>query len=257
MTTQKDAVVVMMLTLPDRPDVADQCVEAGRCKSVCSGCKVRLFAVCSALDDREIVALEKLARQKTIMARQPVMCAGEPAGFVFTLTSGFLRLQRDLSDGRRQIIGFAVPGDFIGLGLSARYAYSVDALTDVTVCGFDRLEFSMLAHKTPGLIERLHRSASHELSLAQEHMVLLGRRRAEERVALFLISWRKKLQRIFGPSATLPLPMGRQDIADHLGLTIETVSRIVSRLGREKIILDVPDGLRVLDESRLLQLAPA
>ncbi len=119
----------------------------------------------------------------------------EPAGFVFTLTSGFLRLQRDLSDGRRQIIGFALPGDFVGLGLGARYAYSVDALTDVTVCGFDRLEFSMLAYKTPGLIERLHRSASHELSLAQEHMVLLGRRRAEERVALFLISWRKKLQK--------------------------------------------------------------
>ncbi len=244
----------MTLTLPD---IADYCVEAGRCKQVCNGCKVRLFAVCAALDDHEIKALEKMARQKTLSARQPIMFAGEPADSIFTLTSGFLRLQHDLSDGRRQIIGFAAPGDFIGLGLNSTYVYSVETLTDVTVCGFDRIEFSMLAHRTPGLIERLHRSASHELSLAQEHMVLLGRRRAEERVALFLMSWRKKLQRIFGPSVTVPLPMGRQDIADHLGLTIETVSRIISRLGREKIILDVPGGLRVLDDGRLMQLAPA
>jgi CRP/FNR family transcriptional regulator, anaerobic regulatory protein len=250
------AVSVMTLTLPDMPDVADQCVEAGRCRSVCSGCKVRLFAVCASLDDQEIKALERLARQRTVLARQPLVFAGDPADSVFTLTSGFLRLQSDLSDGRRQVIGFAAPGDFIGLGLNARYGFSADALTDVTVCGFDRLEFSNLAHKTPGLIERLHRSASHELSLAQEHMVLLGRRRAEERVALFLTSWRTKLQQIFGPSATLPLPMGRQDIADHLGLTIETVSRIISRLGREKIVLDVPGGLRVLDKDRLIQLAP-
>lgn len=247
----------MTLMMPELPTVADLCLEAGRCRSVCSGCKVRLFAICATLDDQEITSLERLARQKTLLARQPVMFAGDPAESVFTLTSGFLRLQRDLSDGRRQIIGFAAPGDFIGLGLSSRYAYSADALTDLTLCAFDRIEFSVLAHRTPGLIDRLHRSASHELSLAQEHMVVLGRRRAEERVALFLISWRKKLQRIFGPSATVHLPMGRQDIADHLGLTIETVSRIISRLGREKIILDVPGGLRVLDDNKLMQLAPA
>jgi CRP/FNR family transcriptional regulator, anaerobic regulatory protein len=246
----------MTLMTPDMPDAADHCVEAGRCRSVCTGCKVRLFAVCAALDDLEIKALEHLARQKTLSARQPVMFAGDPADAVYTLTSGYLRLQRDLSDGRRQIIGFAAPGDFIGLGLTSHYAYSADALTDVTLCAFDRIEFSMLAHKAPGLTERLHRSASHELSLAQEHMVLLGRRRAEERVALFLVSWRQKSQRIFGQSATLTLPMGRQDIADHLGLTIETVSRIFAHFGREKIILDVPGGVRVLDEARLMLLGP-
>lgn len=247
----------MTLTMLETPDVADRCGEAGRCRSVCDGCKVRLFTVCSALDDREIQALEKLAMQKHLSSRQPIMFAGDPADAVFTLTSGFLRLQRVLSDGRRQIIGFAAPGDFVGLDLSMRYAYSVEALTDVMLCKFDRTEFSLLARRMPALLEKLHQFASHELSLAQEHMVLLGRRRAEERVALFLVGWRKKLQRIFGQSATLPLPMGRQDIADHLGLTIETVSRIMAHLAREKIILDVPGGVRILDESRLLLLGPA
>jgi CRP/FNR family transcriptional regulator, anaerobic regulatory protein len=245
-----------VLDIAPKAEVAEHCAEAGRCRSVCSGCKVRLFAVCAALDDKEIKALEKRAQQKTFLARQPVIFAGDQAESVFTLTSGFLRLQRDLYDGRRQIIGFAAPGDFVGLSLSPHYAYSGDALTDMTVCAFNRVEFAEFAHTTPNLIERLHQFVSHELSLAQEHMVLLGRRRAEERVALFLINWRKKMNRIFGSSATLPLPMGRQDIADHLGLTIETVSRIIARMGREKIILDVPGGVCVLDEIKLMQLVP-
>jgi CRP/FNR family transcriptional regulator len=103
-------------------------------------------------------------------------------------------------------------------------------------------------------MRKMHEVASHELAIAQEHMVVLGRRRAEERVASFLLKWWQRLKRIQGPSPTVPLPMGRQDIADHLGLTIETVSRTLARWMRERIILDVPDGVRILDGARLEEI---
>jgi len=241
----------------ETPDIADQCGRAGRCRAVCQDCKVRLFAVCGALDDEEIRSLERLARQKRVTARQGVMVAGDDASEVLTLTSGFLQVQRDLANGRRQVVGFAAPGDFIGFDPSDRYQFTVESLTEVTLCRFSRADFSALMHGMPTLLEKLHQTACHELSLAQDHMVLLGRRSADERVALFLINWRAKVSRIFGPSPMLPLPMNRQDIADHLGLTIETVSRIIARMGRQKILLSVPGGLRVLDEAALLHLAPS
>ncbi len=241
----------------DLRTAADQCSVSGRCRSVCDGCQVRLFAVCSALDDNQIANLERLAKQTHVPARSPFLLEGDRADAVYTLTSGFVRLQQDLADGRRQVVGFLAPGDFIGLNLGEHYPYGADALTDATLCRFDRDAFANLTRREPALLEKLYAMTSHELSLAQEHMVLLGRRKAEERVALFLIGWRKRLQRVIGQSPTLPLPMGRQDIADHLGLTIETVSRIMARLARGRVTLEVPGGVRILDEAGLRTTAGA
>lgn len=176
---------------------------------------------------------------------------GDEATSLFTVTSGVLRLHYDLPDGRRQIVGFAMPGDFLGLSLEPRFGLTADALTSVAACRFDRHRFMALLERHPSMMRKMHEVASHELAIAQEHMVVLGRRRAEERVASFLLKWWQRLKRVHGQSPTLPLPMGRQDIADHLGLTIETVSRTLARWMRERIILDVPDGVRILDAARL------
>jgi CRP/FNR family transcriptional regulator, anaerobic regulatory protein len=232
------------------------CASGGDCNSICAKCRVRLFAVCASMDEHQIGALEIISEQIELPGRTNLFLSGDPARHVYTLTSGALRLQRDLSDGRRQVIGFAAPGDFIGLSLGDHYNFSVDTLGPASLCAFPRDRFVQVSHDQPTLMERLHQAASHELTIAQEHMVLLGRRRAEERVAAFLLGWRKRLQRAAGPSATIHLPMGRQDIADHLGLTIETVSRIFARLMRDRILLDVPQGVRLLDPAKLSALAP-
>ena len=223
----------------------------GQCASVCAECRVRLFAVCAAMSRDEIHDLERITHHMELPAKTALFHAGDAANSVFTVTSGTLRLQRDLADGRRQVIGFAIPGDFLGLAMDDHFGFSADSLTAVNLCRFDRHAFAKLATDKPNLMSRLHDFASHELGLAQEHMVVLGRRRAEERVAAFLLRWRERMARLTGASATLALPMGRQDIADHLGLTIETVSRTLARWMREKIILDVPDGIRILDQARL------
>jgi CRP/FNR family transcriptional regulator, anaerobic regulatory protein len=227
------------------------CGQNKGCSSRCADCQVRLLAVCSALDQAEITDLERISHQISLPARTALFLAGDPARHVFTVTAGYVRLQRDLPDGRRQVIGFAMPGDFIGLAMDEQYGFSADALTPAMLCRFERPSFTELAQQRTGLLTRLREVAAHELGLAQEHMVVLGRRRAEERVAAFLIRWHERMFRLNGKVALLELPMGRQDIADYLGLTIETVSRTLTRWMRDRIILDVPGGLRILDEARL------
>jgi len=227
------------------------CVNADGAPTSCAGCGIKRFAVCGALGDNEIGDIERIVHTIKLDPREPVFQEGDKAESIFTVTSGTIRLQRDLEDGRRQVIGFAVPGDFIGLALEDHFSFSADALTKASICSFDRNKFTDLVGRKPLLLRRLHDMASHELGIAQEHMVVLGRRRAEERVAAFLLGWRNRVGRIQGNSVTIPLPMGRQDIADYLGLTIETVSRILARWMRERIILDVPNGVRVLDADKL------
>lgn len=237
----------------ERPVVAplSPCVSANGCPVVCEHCRVRVFAVCSALEPTDIHDLEQIADQRAVEPRRTLFREGDPADAVYTITSGTIRLQNDLPDGRRQVVGFAVPGDFLGLVLPENHGVSAEAITTATFCRFDRARYMALVDRKPALLKRLHEEASHELGFARDHMMILGRRKAEERVAAFLLRWRDRMATLTGRSATLPLPMGRQDIADYLGLTIETVSRIFARWMREKIILDVPDGVRLLDEARL------
>lgn len=171
------------------------------------------------------------------------------------MTDGAIRLSRLLPDGRRHVMGFALTGDFLGLALPERFAVTAEALGQATLCRFERGAFKALVADKPHLLQRLHERAGYELTLAQDQMMLLGRRTAEEKVALFLVGLRQRYLRIGHDSITLELPMGRQDIADHLGLTIETVSRMLTRFDRERIILIVPGGVRLLDPARLDRLA--
>ena len=223
--------------------------------SECAQCRVRALSLCAALEPSELNELDRLAQTLAIPAKETLFEQGEAAGHVYNVTSGAVRLYKLLPDGRRQVVGFALPGDFLGLSLSERNVFSADALTPTTACRFSREEYSAFLDAKPHLLRRLHSMASHELSLAQDQMVILGRRTAEERIAAFLIGLRNRWRRVNGNQVHVLLPMTRQDIGDFLGLTVETVSRIMTRLAREKAIVIVPDGVRLLDTERLERLA--
>jgi CRP/FNR family transcriptional regulator len=227
----------------------------GRSKNNCDDCKVRLFSVCAALEPSELDELDRISHVKNFAAKTMLFDQGAPAGSVFNVTEGIVRLYKSLPDGRRQIVGFALPGDFLGLALQDRYGVAAEAVTAVSVCRFDRSAFLACVEDKPHLLRRLHEFAGHELGLAQDQMLLLGRRTAEEKIAAFLLNLQTRYARIGATSVTVPLPMSRQDIADYLGLTIETVSRTLTRLVREKILLIVPDGVRLLGKERLEQIA--
>src|SRR5690349_11840101 len=226
-----------------------------RTETVCAGCKVRGVSICAVLDASELGSLEAIAEDARYGERETILLEGDPADAVYNITQGTVRLYKLLPDGRRQIVGFLLPGDFMGLALSDRHPFSADAVEPVAACRFARGAFSSLVDEKPHLLRRLHEAATHELSLAQDHMLLLGRRTADERVAAFLIGLRERWRRLGGSLVTLPLPMTRQDIADYLGLTLETVSRTISKLARSKLLLVVPGGVRLLDPGRMEALA--
>lgn len=244
-----------MLSLSERRSPAGQPCLHSRSAEGCATCKVRLVSVCAALTGDDLDSLERLSQHIEIDPKQALFAQGDDAGAVYNVTEGTLRLSRLLPDGRRHVMGFAIVGDFLGLALPERYNVTAEALSSVSLCRFEKRHFADLTAEKPHLLQRLHERAGYELDLAQDHMTLLSRRTAEEKVASFLIGLRERYARIGQKSVTVELPMGRQDIADHLGLTIETVSRMLTRLDREKVILIVPGGVRLMNTGHLEQLA--
>jgi len=223
----------------------------------CADCSVRQFSLCAALDKTELRELEHLGRHVHVASCETVFAQEELTTSFYNLLDGVMRLYKLLPDGRRQIVGFALPGDFLGMTASARHSFSADAIGPVVICRFLRVSFARFIEDKPHLLRRINELAVRELSQAQDHMVLLGRRSAEEKVATFLIGWRDRLARLSGVAKTVSLPMSRQDIADYLGLTIETVSRTFTKLDRDGVIEILPGSVCLKDPARAQALAAA
>jgi len=223
----------------------------------CKGCLVRKFSLCASLNVAEQRELEHLGRHVDFSPCESVFSEEEITTSCYNLHEGVMRLYKLLPDGRRQIVGFALPGDFLGMNISGRHNFSADAIGPVVVCQFGKASFGRFIEDKPHLLRRINELAVRELSQARDHMVLLGRRSAEEKVAAFLLGWRERLIALNGPSNTVSLPMSRQDIADYLGLTIETVSRTFTKLERDRIIDIIQGGINLLDLVRVEALAAA
>jgi CRP/FNR family transcriptional regulator len=224
---------------------------------LCKDCSVRQFSLCGSLESNDMREFEHPGRYSHVAPCETVFAQEELTTSFYNLVEGVIRLYKLLPDGRRQIVGFALPGDFLGMSSSGRHGFSADAIGPVAVCRFGRASFSRFADNKPKLLRRINELAVRELTQAREHMVLLGRRLAEEKVAIFLVGWRDRLIQLRGPTPTVPLPMSRQDIADYLGLTIETVSRTFTKLERDGVIEILPGGVRLSDPARADALAAA
>jgi CRP/FNR family transcriptional regulator len=218
----------------------------------CAKCGARAQSVCSAIEDHDLDRLGSSAIQMNVPPGCSFIEDGSDAIDFFNVTEGTVKLYKLLPDGRRQIMGFAGPGHFLGLAVSDQYAFGAEAVDQVRLCRFSRPRLHRLLDDFPRLERRLLKEASNELVAAQNQMLLLGRKTARERVASFLLErWNRCPQ-----TDVLSLPMTRTDIADYLGLTIETVSRTLSTLRREKLIADAGGhNLRILDGERLAELA--
>jgi CRP/FNR family transcriptional regulator len=174
-----------------------------------------------------------------------------------------VKLTKSLADGRQQIVGLQFASDFIGRPFRAHSPYFAEAATDVELCTFPRAPFESLVREFPGLEHRLFEHTLDELDAAQEWMLLLGRKTAEERVASLLLMIAKRMSAVGCSSAAaglnfveFDLPLTRTDIADHLGLTIETVSRQITRLrGMNLIKLKGARRIVVPDLSALESIA--
>jgi CRP/FNR family nitrogen fixation transcriptional regulator len=157
---------------------------------------------------------------------------GEPAEYVYRVVSGSVRTMRFTSDGRRQILGFHLPGDIFGLEPGGEHTLSAEAVAGSELVLVRRSTLDKAVSEDMGAARALLALTSEQLSSARQHALVLGRKGAGERVAAFLL----ELANRFMSKRELDLPMSRADIADYLGLTIETVSRAFSEFERESVI---------------------
>lgn len=223
--------------------------------SDCAVCDVRHLTFCAALKEEEVGSLADIASRRRVGQNEMLFQEGDPARDVFNLISGTLKLYKLLPDGRRQITGFLFAGDFLGLASRQGYSYAAEAVTDCLLCRFPREKLETLFRSFPGIERRLFGFANDELAAAQDQMLLLGRKTASEKIASFLLKLSEKGAHQ-AAAAELPLAMSRADIADYLGLTIETVSRTMTRLKANGLIgLPGPRSVVIKNLGALRQLA--
>jgi CRP-like cAMP-binding protein len=191
---------------------------------------------------------------RLLMAFDALFREGDEASGLYEILSGTVRSYKIFPDGRRQIVAFAFAGDIVGFGHGDTYRFDCDALTNTRVRSIHKSSLLRAMRDRPELAEKLLEVAGGEVASMQDLSILLCRKTALERIASFLVTMATKTT---GPMTgrPLPLPMCRADIADYLGLTIETVSRNMTRL-RSMRVIDLPNRgsfvIKDLDRLRLL-----
>ena len=205
-------------------------------KNRCNICKIRSYSFCRCLNDDDLEVFSKVSFEKKYTDKENIFLQNDPSTHLFNITEGNVKIYQLLDDGRIQIIGFLYPGDFFGTYKNNKYNYSAEAIGDLRTCVFDQKVLDKYMDQNPVLAKELINQTSYELTLAQDRMTVMGRLNAIEKIANFLINISNQRKRIGWPCNPISLSMTRQDIADYLGLTIETVSREISKLKSSNII---------------------
>lgn len=223
----------------------------------CDTCLVRNRAICAALDSEEIKMLNAIGRRRKLQPGESLIWEGDDSLLVANVIEGVLKLSTGTEDGREQIVGVVYPSDFIGRPFGTTTRHSVTALTESNVCVFSRADFDNFAHDHPALEHKLLKRTLAELDRTRNWMLLLGRKNAEERLATFLLDMAERLAETGCEDGeekleSFELPFSRQQVADLLGLTIETVSRQFTRLKKDGIV-DLPSrrAVVILDHAAL------
>lgn len=180
---------------------------------------------------------------------QVIVCEGDPAHYIFLVIEGIVRSCRTFQNGTRNILGFYLPGEVFGW-TDLKHALSVEAATDAMILYLKRSALLSIAARDSRIASFLLGATTNELRRTQEHALLIGRS-AKCRLATFLLDLSSRL----GKTKYLDLPMSHQDIADHLGLTIETVSRTITELERSQLVARLsPRTLILLNRPSLLRI---
>jgi CRP/FNR family transcriptional regulator len=209
--------------------------------TACDDCEARHHGMCDALSDEELSLLSRSAQHMVVAAGTLFIEEGERALHFYNITHGNVRVFRTLPDGRRHITGFMNTGQFLGLAETGDYAFNAEAMDEVHLCRFNRAALNHLFSDFPALERRLLNIAAHELTLAHEQMLLLARKNAAERIASYLVNLALRHEGCANGilpqgEMALELPVSRSDLADYLGLTIETISRSFAGLKKKGLI---------------------
>ena len=214
-------------------------------RSAIPGCAASGFA--QSLDQASLRRVE---------AKGFLFTEGDPISHVYRIETGAIALVRVLADGRRQVMGFAYPGDLIGLGVEDEHAMNAQALKPTRVRCLPVSSVRQSAADDPTLGFKLYEALARELAATRDLMLTTGHRTAAERLAGFLVAFSRRNERNGKDATLLQLPMTRSDIGDFLGLTIETVSRTFTKF-KAMALIELPQGneVKIIDRVGLEKLA--
>ncbi len=207
----------------------------------CEACFIRHRGICAALSPEQLERLSSIARRRTMPANQYIFRDGDEAISFAAIVSGVVKLIKTTAEGERHIIGLVYAPEFLGHTFAEQHRFSAAAATDVDMCTFPRAAFNRLLDEFPELERWLFEFTVRELDISRDWTLMLGRKSSYERVASLLLIIAKRSRNAgclpFGEnSAQFELPLTRSELADYLGLTLETVSRKISGLKRKGVI---------------------
>jgi len=227
-------------------------------KIACGECSLRNLCLPLDLDANDMRALEATVKNHRKLSKGEYLYrVGDPFHALFAIRTGSTKNCEIAADGSVQITGFHLPGELLGLDAisSEQHPCDVVALETTEICELPFAKLESLAHELPSLQHQLLRLMSREIADEESQLLMLGRMKAEERLAVFLLSFSSRLQRLGNSSTVLHLPMSRQDLGEYLGLALETVSRLFSRFQEEKLITVQGRNVTLLDVERLKNIS--
>ena len=203
---------------------------------VCRSCEARHGGVCGALNPVQLTELSRHTSRKMVGIGSEVIGQGESVSSYSNILKGVVKLSKVMADGRQQIVGLQFAPDFMGRPYLGESRMTAEAATETEICVFPKRALERMMNEAPELGQKLHAQSLKELDEARDWMLTLGRKTAQEKVASFLSLIATHIDPENNEVSTFDLPLSRADIADFLGLTIETVSRQMTRLRKEGII---------------------
>jgi CRP/FNR family transcriptional regulator len=223
---------------------------------VCKACEVRHDGMCRTMTPRQLKELSRHATRKAIRPGAEVQGQGERVASYANILKGVVKLTKVMADGRQQIVGLQFAPHFIGHPFSTESSLSAEAATDAEICAVSKTALDRMVTTTPSLERHLHNQAQIELEEARDWMLTLGRKSAREKVASLLCLVSSHCDPLVAHALEFELPLSRQDIGDFLGLTIETVSRQMTKL-RQDGLIEVENNrhIIILDIRRLERAA--
>lgn len=223
-------------------------------KAACTDCSLRDLCLPLGLNTDDLRALEDAVKgHRKLNKGEFLYRVGDPFRSLFAVRTGSTKTCEIASDGSVQITGFHLPGELLGIDAinSEKHPCDVVALESTEICELPFGKLEGLARELPGLQHQLFRLMSREIAEEEVQLLMLGRMKAEERLAAFLLSISKRYHHLGYSPTDLHLPMSRQDLGDYLGLALETVSRLFSRFQEDKLITVQGRNVKLLNIARL------
>jgi len=224
----------------------------------CARCSLQVLCLPATIEGSDLERLDRIVLNRRPLKRDEVLYrAGQPLGSLYVAREGAFKTIAVDADGNAQVLGFHLPGELLGLDAlgSGSHVAEARALTQANVCEVPLSQLEKVASEVPGLQHQLLRIIGQGMNRHQAHVEMLGKRSAQERMAVFLHQLSERYRALGRSGESFLLPMSREDIGSYLGLVIETVSRTLTRMQEDGLIAVRAREVRVLDPGRLDKLA--